>query len=162
MPRTRSYPFTFSIPAANTWTKIVVTIPGDTGWNMGFERQRRRRTVDASISALARPIAARPTHGRCGRLLVGVTGAVSVVATNAAVLLVTGVKLEIGSVATPFNRQSLAKSMADCQRYYQVGVVSSAIHMLRSNMVCWFDYQSISGDDAGRADNSLVSRHDVH
>ena len=32
---------------------------------------------------------------------------------------VTGVKLEIGSVATPFNRQSLAKSMADCQRYYQ-------------------------------------------
>ena len=27
-------------------------------------------------------------------------------------------KLEIGSVATPFNRQSLAKSLADCQRYY--------------------------------------------
>ena len=29
------------------------------------------------------------------------------------------VKFEIGSVATPFNRQSLAKSMADCQRYWQ-------------------------------------------
>jgi hypothetical protein len=28
-------------------------------------------------------------------------------------------KLEIGSVATPYNRQSLAKNMADCQRYYQ-------------------------------------------
>ena len=26
----RSYPFTYSIPAANIWTKIVVTIPGDT------------------------------------------------------------------------------------------------------------------------------------
>ena len=33
--------------------------------------------------------------------------------------MLTGVKLEIGSVATPFNRQSLAKSMADCQRYYE-------------------------------------------
>jgi hypothetical protein len=45
----------------------------------------------------------------------------------------TSVKLEIGSVATPFNRQSLAKSMADCQRYYvanrwllMVGYVSVA------------------------------------
>jgi len=28
------------------------------------------------------------------------------------------VKFENGSVATPYNRQSLAKSMADCQRYY--------------------------------------------
>ena len=36
----------------------------------------------------------------------------------------TKVKLEIGSVATPFNRQSLAKSMADCQRYYQTIAVS--------------------------------------
>ena len=32
---------------------------------------------------------------------------------------VTRVKLEIGSVVTPYNRQSLAKSLADCQRYYQ-------------------------------------------
>ena len=49
---------------------------------------------------------------------VGVTGANSLVSTNGVSLLMTGVKLEIGSVATPFNRQSLAKSMADCQRYY--------------------------------------------
>jgi hypothetical protein len=48
----------------------------------------------------------------------GVTGAVSMVANVSATMSFTGVKLEIGSVATPFNRQSLAKSMADCQRYY--------------------------------------------
>ena len=40
-------------------------------------------------------------------------------------ILLTGVKLEIGGVATPFNRQSLAKSMADCQRYYQASQVLS-------------------------------------
>ena len=58
-------------------------------------------------------------HGR-QRNYVGANGAVKVfVATNGAAFTVTGVKLEIGSVATPFNRQSLAKSMADCQRYYQ-------------------------------------------
>ena len=48
------------------------------------------------------------------------TGSVSIVGTNGALFYVTGVKLETGSVATPYNRQSLAKSMADCQRYYQV------------------------------------------
>jgi hypothetical protein len=51
---------------------------------------------------------------------IGVTGAVSVVATNGAAFYLTGVKLEIGSTATPYNRQSLAKSLADCQRYYEV------------------------------------------
>ena len=44
--------------------------------------------------------------------------------TNTIVEFNTGsvgrVKLEIGAVATPFNRQSLAKSLADCQRYYQL------------------------------------------
>ena len=71
-----------------------------------------------SILVLVRLIAVQPTHGR-QRNYIGATGAVSVVATNGASFNVTGVKLEIGSVATPYNRQSLAKSMADCQRYYQ-------------------------------------------
>ena len=52
---------------------------------------------------------------------VGANGSVNVVSTNGAIFNVTGVKLEIGSVATPFPRQSLAKSMADCQRYYFSG-----------------------------------------
>jgi hypothetical protein len=53
----------------------------------------------------------------------GATGAVSVVGTNAAIFNVTSVKLEIGSVATLYNRQSMARSLADCQRYYQQGSV---------------------------------------
>ena len=44
--------------------------------------------------------------------------------TNTIVEFNTGsvgrVKFENGAVATPYNRQSLAKNLADCQRYYQV------------------------------------------
>jgi hypothetical protein len=36
------------------------------------------------------------------------------------------VKFEAGTVATPFNRQSLGKSLADCQRYYQQTSVINA------------------------------------
>lgn len=39
---------------------------------------------------------------------------------------VTRVKLEIGSAVTPFPRQSMAKSLADCQRYYQFGTAGLA------------------------------------
>ena len=114
---TRSYPFTFSIPAANTWTKIVITIPGDTAgtWVMSGAGGAIALCFDLGAGTNFRG----PANAWAAGNFIGANGAVSVVATNGAVFYVTGVKLEIGSVATPFNRQSMAKSMADCQRYYQ-------------------------------------------
>jgi hypothetical protein len=113
----RSYPFTYSIPAANTWTRITVTIPGDTAgaWNMKGNISGLTIFFDLGCGANGRG----PANAWGTGNLVGANGAASVVATNGATLSLTGVKLEIGSVATPFNRQSLTKSLADCQRYYQ-------------------------------------------
>jgi hypothetical protein len=114
---TRSYPFSFSLPTANTWTKIVVTIPGDTAgtWVMSGNAGSMYVQFDfGSGTTLRGPAGAWASAGYSGA-----TGTVNVVATNGATFYVTGVKLEIGSVATPFNRQSMAKSMADCQRYFQ-------------------------------------------
>jgi hypothetical protein len=124
---TRSYPFTYSIPTANGWTKIAVTIPGDTTgtWVMSGNGGSLYLRFDLGSGANYRfPAGAWVNGNACGA-----TGAVSIVAINGAQLIVTGVKLEIGSVATPFNRQSLAKSMADCQRYYQnITTVTSAFN----------------------------------
>ena len=118
---TRSYPFTYSIPSANTWTKIAVTIPGDTAgtWVMSGNAGSMELNFDLGSGATSRGAGGAWANGN----LVGVTGSVSVVGTNGAAFYVTGVKLEIGGVATPFNRQSLAKSLADCQRYYQIGQI---------------------------------------
>ncbi len=114
---TRSYPFSYSLPTANTWAKIAVTIPGDTTgtWVMSGNGGAVNVRFDLGSGATYRTSAGAWASSD----YVGVTGAVSVVSTNAATFYVTGVKLEIGSVATPYNRQSLTKSMADCQRYYQ-------------------------------------------
>jgi hypothetical protein len=116
---TRSYPFTFSIPTANTWTKIAVTIPGDTAgtWVMSGNGGAASLFFDLGSGANYRAPAGAWVAGN----RIGANGAVNLIATNGAGYLVTGVKLEIGSVATPFNQQSLAKSMVDCQRYYQTG-----------------------------------------
>ena len=113
---TRTYPFSYSIPTINTWTRIVVIIPGDTtgAWVLSGNASAGYVSFDLGCGSTYRGSA----NAWASASYYGATGAVSVVATNAATFYVTGVKLEIGSVATPFNRQSLAKSMADCQRYY--------------------------------------------
>ena len=116
-PATRSYPFTFSIPVANTWTKIAITIPGDTAgtWVVGGNAAALGVVFDLGSGANFRG----PAGAWASASYSGATGAVSVVAVNGATFNLTGVKLEVGSIATPYNRQSMAKSLADCQRYYQ-------------------------------------------
>ena len=113
---TRTYPFSYSL-AGTGLQEVVVTIPGDvTGaWVMSGNARALIVSFDLGCGANFRG----PVGAWASANYLGVTGAVSIVATNGAQFALTGVKLEIGSVATPFNRQSLAKSMADCQRYYQ-------------------------------------------
>ena len=121
---TRSYPFIYSILTANVWTKIAVTIPGDTTgtWPLSGNAVGLYLMMDLGMGSNFRG----PANAWASGNYYGATGAVSFVGTNGASFYVTGVKLEIGSVATPFNRQSLAKSMADCQRYYQTSYYPGA------------------------------------
>jgi hypothetical protein len=133
---TRCYPFTYSIPAANTWTKIVITIPGDTTgtWMLSGNGAGVGVHFDLGSGATYRG----PANAWAGTNYVGATGTVSVVSTNGAFLLFTGVKLEIGNVATSYNRQSLAKSMADCQRYYQAGqIITSGYANAAGMFIYW-------------------------
>jgi hypothetical protein len=120
---TRCYPFTYSIPVASTWTRIVITISGDLSgtWVMSGNAGSISLSFDLGCGSGRRGPAGVWATTAAANSYLGATGSVSVVATNSALFQVTGVKLEIGSVATPYNRQSLAKSLVDCQRYYQVG-----------------------------------------
>ena len=114
---TRSYPFNIPLPTANTWTKVSITIPGDTGgpWVTSGNAKSVIVIFDLGSGGNFRG----PANAWAAGNFVGVTGSLRITGTASATFSVTGVKLEIGSVATPYNRQSLAKSMADCQRYYQ-------------------------------------------
>jgi hypothetical protein len=113
----RAYPFTFNIPSASTWTKITVTIPGDTvgPW-----------TVNGNTAGMYLWFC----FGGSGALLgppgvwasanyVGATGTTNTVGTNGANFIITGVKLEVGPVATPYPVETLSKRQADCDRYFQ-------------------------------------------
>ena len=133
--QTRSYPFTYSIPTANTWTKIVLTIPGDTGGTWVMSGNGGALYVMFSLGAGS--TFSGPAGAWASASYNSANGCVSVVGTLNAELLMTGVKLEIGSVATPFNRQSPAKSMADCERYYRLfpETVVFAYHVAGSSIL---------------------------
>jgi hypothetical protein len=122
---TRSYPFSFNIPTAG-WQKVVVTIPGDslvssTNWVLQGNGVGAVLLFGLGVGATLSGPAGAWANGDFR----SANGAVSVVSTNGVGLNFAGVKLEVGSVATPFNRQSMAKSLADCQRYF-VGLGSGA------------------------------------
>ena len=152
-PATRSYPFTFSIPVAGVWTKYTITIPGDTvgTWVM----TGNAATVGVSFDLGAGANFRGPAGAWVNANLRGATGTVSIVASNGGALMLTGVKLEIGSVATPYNRQSLAKSLADCQRYYQ-SLAGNQMLAIGNTSAGGLTYNTISYMTAMRANPTVT------
>jgi hypothetical protein len=111
----RSYSFSYTISAANTWEHKSVTIPGDvTGtWITGNGNGLWLRFSLGSGSTFS-----GTANTWQNGVFVQPTGSQSVVGTNGATWYVTGVQLEVGSVATPFEREIYSATLAKCQRYY--------------------------------------------
>ena len=110
-----SYVFTYSIPVANTWTTISVTIAGPTvgTWasdNSGFVTVNFSLGVGSTYSTTAGSWTAGNYWGN--------SSAVSVVGTNGATFYITGVQLEVGSSATGFEYRNYGTELANCQRYF--------------------------------------------
>lgn len=112
----RNYVFSYTISSANTWEKKSITIAGDTTGTWATDNTVGIY-VDFSVGAGA---SATTTAGSWGATVYRApTGQTSVVGTNGATFYLTGVQLEVGSVATPFERRLYPQELAMCQRYYE-------------------------------------------
>ena len=118
----RSYPFTYSIPVANTWTQISVTIAGDTS---GTWLTTNGIGIRLWFSLGAGATFSGTAGAWAGADYRSATGATSVVGTNGATFYITGVQLEVGSTATSFDYRPYGTELALCQRYYETGITGA-------------------------------------
>jgi hypothetical protein len=115
--QTRTYPFAYSISAANTWEQKTVTVVGDTS---GTWLTNNGIGINVQFSIGADSGSSGTAGAWSGSNFQSATGAVSVVGTSGATFFITGVQLEAGSVATPFERRPFGTELALCQRYYSM------------------------------------------
>ena len=113
----RSYPFSYTIDAADTWEKKTITIPGDTTGTWAKTNTTAFRLCFALAVGSNYVGTANAWTGSSN--IFGVTGAKNLLATNGATWYITGVQLERGSTASSFEFRSYGKEFMMCQRYYQ-------------------------------------------
>ena len=111
----RSYPFTYSISAADTWEYKTITVAGDTTGTWATDNSSGMRVY---IGLGAGPDVSGTAGAWAGANYASATGATSVVGTNGATFYITGVQLEAGSVATSFERRMYPQELQLCQRYF--------------------------------------------
>jgi len=121
----RNYVGTYTVASADTWELITTTIPGDTSgqidndtgngfalvWNIGSGSDYETATVNAWETS------ASPKYST--------SGAAYVTDDAADDFYITGVQLEVGSVATDFEFEPYSATLAKCQRYFWRETVAS-------------------------------------
>jgi hypothetical protein len=113
----RSYVFTYNIPALATWTYFQIAIPGDTAgtWLSSGNGAALIVTFDGGTGSTY-----QTTAGSWQALnFTAATGANKLVATASAQLFIANIQLEAGTVATPFEVLPPEINLQRAARYYE-------------------------------------------
>jgi len=149
-----NYPFETGSLSADTWTKVTKTIPGNS--NLQFDNNANeglkiawfqfagtdRTASSATLNQWAAYDAAARTPDQTSTWYT----------TNDATFEITGVQLEVGSLATNFEHRSFAVEKKRCQRYYEqydhndTYWLCSGVYNASTEAIFPFDYQTEKRD----------------
>jgi len=121
----RSYPFTYVISVADTWEYKTVTVAGDTS---GTWLTNNSVGCRLTFGLGGGPDVSGTASAWAGANYSNTTGAVSVIGTLNATWYITGVQLEVGDTATPFEHRPYDMELARCMRYFQIVPIAGTAH----------------------------------
>ena len=115
--RGRDFAVIFASSAVNTWERITINIPADQAFDDSNGAGLYIRIVLSSGSQFTTGLAS--TWSAIGNDRYA--GVANFHSSTSNYVEFTGVQLEVGDTATPFEHRSYGDELAKCQRYFQVG-----------------------------------------
>jgi hypothetical protein len=139
---TRNYPATFTVTSQDAWQFVSLTIPGITSgtWNktngVGVALRFDLGSGSNGVADAANEWNSKISGCRT-------SASVNWISNTGATLYVTGVQLEKGSTATPYEFRHMSTELAMCQRYYNnfkdtysgISLTSGAANIIRYCLV---------------------------
>ena len=118
----RSYVTTVSL--TTSWASYSFTVPGDTSGTWGAGNGTGIELI-FDLGGGSDWVAPANNAWQAGNYFKA-AGSISLVSNAAATLNITGVQLEAGDTATPFEHRSYGQELALCQRYYETGITGGS------------------------------------
>ena len=110
----RLYPTSYTVNSANTWEQKTITVPGDT---TGTWLTDNNTGLQVQFWLALGSTYQGTTNAWTASAIYGPTGMVNWTGTNGATFYITGVQLEAGTVASPFEQIDYGRELMMCQRY---------------------------------------------